>query len=236
MFRYLLALALASASAQAGDASLTRSLGFSADGKYYAFAQFGTQDGSGFAWAEVAVIDVSKNAYAASRTVLIREENSSEEAALASAVKQVQLPRFGIVAGKNLGRTLLQRLPTDRSTYTSNQFTFDYWAEGGASSPTPRYDVAIESSATEDKTDGKYCTDVFGMAPQLLKLSVLGGAAPVVLQNDESLPKRRLCAGNYALRSVTSYKNKLVIGVSYEEPGFEGPNVRNMIVTGDFAR
>ena len=59
-------LASAPGVARAGDAASFRSLGFSGNGKYYAFLEFGTQDGSGFAYADVSVVDVAKNTIARS--------------------------------------------------------------------------------------------------------------------------------------------------------------------------
>lgn len=45
----------------AGDAATFCSIGWSEDNAYYAFAQFGEQDGSGFPYAELYVVDVEKN-------------------------------------------------------------------------------------------------------------------------------------------------------------------------------
>lgn len=47
----------------AGDAATFLSLGCSKDFNYYAFAQYGVQDGSGFPYAELYVVDVAQNAF-----------------------------------------------------------------------------------------------------------------------------------------------------------------------------
>ncbi|MGL4981944.1 MAG: DUF2259 domain-containing protein [Treponemataceae bacterium] len=47
----------------AGDVAQFVDLGFSEDGKYYAFAQYGMEDNTFRAYAEVQVIDVSRNDY-----------------------------------------------------------------------------------------------------------------------------------------------------------------------------
>ena len=45
----------------AGDRAAFLSLGFSPEGQYFAFAQYGEQDGSGFPYAEIYIVDIEKN-------------------------------------------------------------------------------------------------------------------------------------------------------------------------------
>ena len=52
---------LAAAPALAADGAQSRALGYSADGKYFAFEQFGVQDGSGFPYWDVFVLDLAAN-------------------------------------------------------------------------------------------------------------------------------------------------------------------------------
>jgi len=47
----------------AGDAATFASLGQSPEGRYFAFAQFGEQDGSGYPYAEIYIVDVKQNAF-----------------------------------------------------------------------------------------------------------------------------------------------------------------------------
>lgn len=47
----------------AGDSSTFISVGWSLDYNYYAFAQYGEEDGSGFPYAELYVVDVAGNAF-----------------------------------------------------------------------------------------------------------------------------------------------------------------------------
>jgi predicted secreted protein len=242
--KYLLSalLLLAAPFAHAGDASEFKPLGFSADGRYYAFAQSGSFDGSGAAYAEVSVVDVAKNDLVASKKIRFddgNEENlGTPEKALDLAIKGARLARFGIKEGRNLGRDLLVRLPTDLSSYTSNTFSVDYWAEGGASATLPRYDVKIATKpARSDNAEGEYCASI-GFEPALLTLSVEGRADSstqgfrALLQQDSRLPKSRGCATSYSVQRVTILGDNLVVALYYSTPGFEGPDVRSMVVTG----
>ena len=49
--------------ALAGDTATFTTLGFSADHRYFAFSQYGEQDGSGFPYAEIYIVDVLKNSF-----------------------------------------------------------------------------------------------------------------------------------------------------------------------------
>ena len=57
----LLALALVAgaADARAGDGSAVNVLGFSADGRYFAFEQYGEQDGSGTLYSTITAIEIA---------------------------------------------------------------------------------------------------------------------------------------------------------------------------------
>ena len=45
----------------AGDAAVFDDIGFSSDGKYYLFGQYGKTDKTYKAWAEIYTVDVAKN-------------------------------------------------------------------------------------------------------------------------------------------------------------------------------
>ena len=52
-----------------GDDATFTSLGLSPQGRYFAFAQYGEQDGSGFPYAEIYIVDVKKNSFVAGGVV-----------------------------------------------------------------------------------------------------------------------------------------------------------------------
>lgn len=238
MILSLLALLLSTPSF-AGDASTYIPLGFSAEGRYFAFAQTGVQDGSGFAYADLAVVDVARNRFAASDSIVLEEEGDREpspETALKIVLGRLKLARFGISPGKNLGQDLLVRLPTDFSRYTNALFSYDFWAEGGATMTIPKYELLLQEKNAEDTTDGKWCTDFLGKAPQMFELTLVGregtDGASQVLQNDQRLPQSRGCVAGYSIQRVTTFRGALVVQLSYTGPGFEGPDIRQMVVTG----
>ena len=81
----LLCSLLATAAASAGDFSTFQSLGFSPDGKVYAFEEFGTLDGSGFPYSHVYFIDTEKDAYLSGTPIRVRIEDEAADLAKARA-------------------------------------------------------------------------------------------------------------------------------------------------------
>jgi predicted secreted protein len=246
-----LSLCLSTAAANAGDASHFEALGFSNDGKYYAFAQRGTGDGSGFPYAGVAVLDVAKNAFVASQTVVLENykaprgtpledaERAGEEKAVVTALKKIGLYRFGIQRGVNLGRDLLVRLPTDHGDPARNLFSFEHRAEGGAIPMSPRFEVLVETKDWQGANEQDGCSAYDDTATKLLKLSIAGrdgtDGSVALLQEDKEPARSRSCVFGYLLRRVTAFRGGLVVVLSYSGPGFEGPDVRHMVVTGLFS-
>lgn len=237
----LLVTLLLSVMTFAGDASEYQKIGFSPDGKYFAFVQYGIQDGSGFPYAEAAIVDVDSNQFALKKRVVIETEKPLQaNVARDKAIRQLSLTKYRIEIGKNLGRDLLLRLPTDHSEYGPAIFSYDFWAEGGASMTIPKYEMVLETKAAEDTTEGKWCSEFLAGSPQMLKLSVVGKEATdgsiQVLQDDQKLPASRGCAYDYRVNSVTTFQGKIVVGIRYSQVGFEGPDVRSLIVTGKIAK
>lgn len=232
----LAAMASVASVAHAGDAATFRSLGFSGSGAYFAFADYGIADGSGAPYATVAVVDTAKNQWVRSKTVFLKSEeeggSGSEEEAIRQAAEAVRLGDFDIKPGQNLGDTLVNRLPTDLSPATDVVFSPEFWAEGGASMQLKRFKLVLETKQAPEDENNLWCRDLDG--PSLLTLSLINWQqnTKVTLQSDRVLPKSRACAYDYSIRQVIRQGNSLVSVIQYFEPGFEGPNVRHMVVTG----
>jgi predicted secreted protein len=72
---FLLFLAGANSIARAGDAAGREVIGFSPDGRYFAFEQYGVQDGSGFAYSDIMVIDATSDAWVVGTPVRKRADD-----------------------------------------------------------------------------------------------------------------------------------------------------------------
>lgn len=237
------AILFCSFSCYAGDFAHFKQLGFSESGQYYAFMQMGTHDGSGLPYAEVFVIDVKKNEMVASGSYEVptsegdaSDSDVSIDQACKKAIEATNLGKFAIVADQFPGDDLLVRLPTDHSKVSDIVFATDNLAEGGATGQATRYTVKVETTAT--KPADQSIPEDFGTA-QLLKLSVSWTedekARNLVIQDDKQLPLNRTYPLSYTVRRITGYNGGIVVIVSYETPGFEGPNVRYMVFGSEFA-
>ncbi len=90
------------APAMAGDRALIDFIGFSEDGQYFAFEEFGVQDGSGFPYSNIYVLDVSADSWVDGTPVRVRldDEGASQEEARSEAAGEAAevLADLGIVA------------------------------------------------------------------------------------------------------------------------------------------
>lgn len=233
-----LAFLLCLAIGHAGDFAEFHPVGFSESGQYYSFAQIGIHDGSGFPYAELCVIDVQKNEQVAINSIELSEENeevvATPEQALKEAITVAKLQRFSIKNNENPGTDLLIHLPTDHSAFTNNIFSLKPGIDGGVYGITEKYEVKLDAIETQPALD--YPID-FGPA-KMLKLSIIGmgeaSGTVQILQEDKRLPKSRPYPLNYSVRRVTAFKDNVVVIVSYTTPGFEGPDVRYMAISGKF--
>src|SRR5215213_7296915 len=111
----LCALAFMPARLRAGDYSNLRFIGFSRDGKYLAFEEYGTGDASGHPFASLYLVDTEKNAFIG-KPFSVKIEN--EKATEAAAVKRVEalaarkMRALKIVRG-NTGKLVVAHLMTD---------------------------------------------------------------------------------------------------------------------------
>lgn len=221
--------------ALAGDASHFQTLGFSPDGSYFAFAQTGLEDGSGFAYAQVVIMDVDAN-----RPLEMKKktsEQSSEKKALESLLKKINFKPYRIIPHTHLGEAVVSRSNTDLSHYGNTIFALSYWPEGGASAKVPKFILNLRESAAEPSETMPLCSEKT-FPNDLIKLSLSGYNHPIpqnfVLFQDTSSPSGRgYCPHNYQIRHVVVFRSKLVVALQYEALGFEGPNQRFMVATAD---
>src|SRR4051812_27449066 len=73
----LLAIVALSLPAMAADNALINMIGFSEDGAYFAFEQYGIQDGSGFAFSEIYVVDLVNDKWLSGTPVVVRAEDET---------------------------------------------------------------------------------------------------------------------------------------------------------------
>lgn len=228
-----------SAVVRAGDYATLNFIGFSKDGKYLAFEEYGTQDGSGFPYSNFYFVDVAKNAFAAkSITIRLDNEAATERQARTRARMNANalLRRLRIIE-MNTGTLVVSRMLTDVSVnhfYSEkpdDEQKINFAAVIGSMYRSGDYDLTLKSVATKSK-DCAYAQDDHKVFMLDLSLYDREKNQKIVLQKDSTLPASRGCPINYAIQHVYLYEDYVAVFLNTYHMGFEGPDMRYMAVTG----
>jgi predicted secreted protein len=233
----LLLFAFQAPTAQAGDTARIQLLGFSKDGSRFAFEQYGVQDGSGFPYSEIFILDVAKDSWVNPSPFRRQDEvddsqGYDEEALLAAAraenraVAQPHL-RASDIAGKGLtvGHNPHSELNSDPHTMIVNPQDI-----------VPPADIPLELRLTEYPMSSGDCAS-YGAETKGFKLTLTYLGKTRVLNNDTKVPSSRNCPLRYRVeRVVTHFPNDappvFAVLVQMESHGFEGPDRRYLAITG----
>lgn len=230
-------LSLANNKLYAGDAAHLDFIGFSEDGNYLAFEQYGFHDGSGFPYSEILLIDVPENSFAYSAiTYYGEDENMTLQSTRDYAIMEAQskIEALSIIAG-NTGEHVIHHPSSDLEA--DPKFVRFYERTGGIPglSGFPEYALTLNEIEVTDDNDGV----PYGFGPpKMLELviSTSGTSDIIVLQRDTKLPKRRSYVLSYRIQDVYVYHyaghKYVAVFINYSMPGFEGPDMRFMVVTG----
>ena len=226
-FVLVLLAVLLSRAAFAADTASTAILGFSADGRRFAFEEYGRGDGSGWPYASIYLIDTEKNAFAAP-PVHVRIE--SETATIGQARRQAAARAQAMLAPiAEPGETFASQ-PIAQITGQPNQLRFRLGND------LPNGGDPVTVTLDEIKiAEGPYYP-VMGF-----RLTLRDRGEPRILHEDRTLPERRNTALGYRLGEAIGYRavrgrgpigaDVLVIMVMVLRQGFEGTDVRYMAVT-----
>ena len=225
------ALLLAAGAARAGDRALLDIVGFSPDGRYFAFEEFGVQDGSGFPYSSIFIVDLDKDAWVPGTPLRHRIDDES-----------IRVPRVRAEAMEE-ARPILDRLgiawPAETAFLLGDAVTDD---GKRAVTGVPFYDAgrAVEDFTltleTFPATSPLTCNDWFGREPMGLALHLEDPEGNVTeIMRDAALPRSRGCAFDYRLYGVflpfhSQDFADAVVMVSVYPGGFEGPDRRFIAV------
>lgn len=202
--------------ALAGDAAYPEALGFSADGKHFAFAEWGQQDGSGFGYANIYTIDLVRDAWiSAPVRELVRDEAIPPRRALENARDAAvdQLQQAGITHPARLIYAGSYRAKAQKALEIS-------WQPIAMLNGTPEnYTISL----TKHEIDTPRCDDAaFGFA-------LIWNDKEI--HRDLKLSKSRGCPLDYSIERIFTLEDGgpyavALIGVF--RWGFEGPDLRHI--------
>ena len=228
-------LALLVLPAQAGDRAQLDLIGYSEDGSYLAFEEFGVQDGSGFAYSNIFVIDLIDDSWAVGTPVRVIAEDeyvplqeiraeAAEKAANYITTLGIEVPAefvatVGDGAPQNDGQQLAFGLPGF-----------------GVGDVRGKHELQLSRFGTSSATP---CLEWFGSPPRGFQLTIEDEAGQRVVHRDDSLPRSRGCPVDYRLFGVVVPVDAdplphAVAVISVYTFGFEGPDRRFIVVPLDF--
>jgi predicted secreted protein len=247
----LLAVQLAVHPATAGDGSALNVLGFSPDGRYFAFEQYGERDGSGVLFSTITAIEVSgdrvvkgtpvtssldpeeTNRNKEPRDKLIAEVRAKAAADAAAVLKQINISQPGRViawVSKSRPREILDSEPVKTvraAVSTSVALPRDRFGRG-AQLVLKEFDIALPR-----------CKDlVLEGHPNGFGLELERKGRPTIhLSRDQTVPAARGCPDRYGLAEVHALNlpdgaMALAVLIQYFYQAFEGPDRRFLAVTG----
>ncbi|MGV3489953.1 MAG: DUF2259 domain-containing protein [Devosia sp.] len=229
----LLAASLIAAPAQAGDAAAFDPIGFSEDGRYFAYEEYGIQDGSGFPYANVYVVDLIEDKWVAPPVrVRVDDETVRLTAVRQQALEAAQATLDG-AALANAPEIILLNADGELG---SDGLAVSYGAFGnGLEPPSETWDLAL---AKFDSTSTEPCAS-YGMEDPVqgfaLTLTDPAGNSAEIYR-DTAVPASRGCVSDYRIHAIIGpydwgfNASPLVAVVSVYSLGFEGPNRRFVTV------
>jgi predicted secreted protein len=216
----------------AGDVAEMRPIGFSPDGRFFAFEQFGEQDGSGFAYAEIQVIDTQTDTYVPGTplSVLIRREEASVGEARRESLSQAKSILDTRKIGDDPGH-LVALTPIGELTDRPHELRYQ-------AQPSFYISESIHRLYLEEfDAEGEELCRSMDVKVQGFALSVAADAKHDErreVYRDTKVPKSRNCPSAYAIGGVVTptYGSPAphMVLVQVVSLGFEGNNLRWLAV------
>ena len=228
----ILLLLMTALAASAGDVAEMRPIGFSPDGRFFAFEQFGEQDGSGFPYAEIQVIDTETDTYVegAPIKVIIRKEEAligeARRESLTQAKALLDAPQIGEDPGHLAAFNPIGELTEKLHDLRYQSFPSFYVNDG-----------IYRLSLQEFDAKGEERCSKMNVNVRAFALSIAEDTTPDATREvyrDQSVPKSRNCPSAYAIGGVVTpgfgSKAPHMVMVQVASLGFEGNDLRWLAV------
>ena len=222
-------LGLAALPAMAGDAALIDYIGYSPDGRYFAFEEYGIQDGSGFGFSNIYVVDLVNDRWVTGTPfrVVIEDFEGELVQARASAAQQAAdvLNELEVATPAHL-----LALNGDGDPRTGDGKELEFGRPGyGLSEPVEVQTLTLEAVERPSGLDCEIIeNETFGF---VLRLD-----GTTVHRDTGAIPRSRGCVMDYRIHSVLRpYDYAMAPGgalavISVYPFGFEGPDRRFLVV------
>ena len=208
----------------AGQSALAEPIGYSQDGRYFAFEEFGIQDGSGFAFSNVYIIDLTEDRWVVGTPVRV-QANEDTQTLLAirnSSREQIQVRLDDLEISKPAQIAAYNGDGAPEIDGLSIRFGVPGISEPGA--VIGAYDVSLE---VYEAQSGAPCMDWFGDGAKGFSLSIEDYGVTRQVHEDMALPRSRGCPITYRISGVylpfeATDISRAVALISVYAYGFEG--------------
>jgi len=242
----------------AGETSRYDVIGFSADGRYFAFEEYGVGDGAGIPYANVFVIDVETDRWVKGTPVRsnLTESDAAEFNQLGKTVEEsekllLEAVRNDMKAKASKALALvspshrgIQRVHNPRSEFSAVPGVVRFSTSRLYDGYNRNISRAIKRLELEEIAlpPAKSCYNqtekMFGFRLSLIDEET---GRSKQLHADSAVPKSRICPLAYRIEEVISHHPadegpiSLAILIRYAKPGYEGADGRLLAVTTRFA-
>lgn len=214
---------------EAGDYADLAVLGFSPDGRYFAFEEYGIQDGSGFPYSNIFLIDTTSDEWVAGTPIRVLTEGESPPL---SETRSESADRFRPLRIERQIGAPGRTVAANPLTETSANPHFVSFAPR-----RPALDRGYELALQDFQLAAPNCPDL-GKPYKGFQLTMIDPARQQrILARDERIPGSRNCPLAYAISEVVVYhppdrQPVFAVLISVLSVGFEGPDRRFIAVTG----
>lgn len=222
-------VAFAAAPALAGDAAQFDPIGFSEDGRYFAYEEYGIQDGSGFPYDNIYLVDLIEDKWVG-KPVRVRLDDETAGLAAARAQAMAQAKSMLDKAALVTPAEILLMNANGEVDIDGTEASFAPFGNGLTTLGDPLTLTLSTFASTTTEPCASYGMDgpVQGFAVTLT--DGVGNSAEIY--RDTSVPASRGCVSDYRLHAIIapfpagSSASPMVGVISTYSLGFEGPDRR----------
>lgn len=207
-------------------------IGYSNDQRFFAFEEYGVQDGSGFAYANVYAIDLTDDTWVIGTPV--RAQASDEATPLAAVIASARKQAQGRLDDLGIGVPATLLAANGDGDVGRDGLSLEF----GLPSPLEPRGIAGDYKLSFDiytADSGAPCMEWFGDKAKGFTLKLFDGAMTREVHRDDVLPRSRGCPVTYAITAVfvpfnAQSLDRAMALISVHAHGFEGLDRRFVAV------
>ena len=183
----------------AADTALMVPIGYSQSLRYFAFEEFGIQDGSGFAYSDIYMIDLAEDRWVVGTPIRVIAESEDEALSAIRAGARAEAEPYLDDLAIDVPAHLLASNADGEPDSDGTSLTFALPALSGSGFREGRFTLELELYPAES---GAPCQDWFGEKAIGFIMTLTDFAPAREIHRDNVLPRSRGCPADYRIHSV----------------------------------